>query len=91
MAAFVCPSDVLPQTNNEFIGKSNYCANIGSILTGSGGWGGPAGQTMNGGLTWDNYNNASYQTDFAQLIDGSSNTIMVGEVTQSYLRAEQHH
>ncbi len=81
--AFVCPSDTLPQTNNAGIGKSNYCANIGAILTGSGGWGGPSGQTMNGGLAWDNYNYASYHTDFAALTDGASNTIMIGEVTQS--------
>lgn len=81
--AFICPSDTLPTTNDQGISKSNYCANIGTILTGAGGWGGPSGNLMNGGLTWDNNNTHSDQTGFSDLTDGSSNTIMLGEVCAS--------
>jgi prepilin-type N-terminal cleavage/methylation domain-containing protein/prepilin-type processing-associated H-X9-DG protein len=86
LPAFQCPSDTLPAVNGAGIGKSNYCANIGTVLgglPGQTGWGGPSGGEQNGALGWDNYNNTSWLIGYRDITDGSSNTIMLGEVCAS--------
>ncbi len=88
---FMCPSDVLPKVDNNGYGKSNYCCCLGSEepwvaqLLGSGpSWSQPSGQSgQNGMFRLAQTNNDHWVTDFAQIKDGSSNVIAVGEVSET--------
>lgn len=92
LGVFTCPSDVLPNVDNNGYGKSNYCCCLGDegpwvnylISTGGTSWTRPTGSTEQTGmfrLAQDN--NSHYVTRFADLVDGSSNVIAVGEVSES--------
>jgi prepilin-type N-terminal cleavage/methylation domain-containing protein/prepilin-type processing-associated H-X9-DG protein len=84
--AFICPSDVLPKTDDDGYGKSNYAACLGddSPWTSiSPNWDNPSGTTQNGMFRLAQTNYSHYVTCFASLRDGSSNTIAIGEVTTS--------
>jgi len=89
---FLCPSDILPtQKNSSTYGKTNYLGNMGNNINwggaGSGqttfGCGGTLGNLMNGVLLDANENNATYVTSLVTITDGTSNTVMIGEVSQT--------
>jgi prepilin-type N-terminal cleavage/methylation domain-containing protein len=82
LPAFMCPSDILPVTDDQQCGKSNYCANVGPAF---GNWGCASWTAANqaGILTFDNNNDTTWLNNMASVIDGTSNTIIVGEVTVS--------
>lgn len=85
MAFYTCPSDVLPQFDNNGYGKANYCASVGPNVDPTN-WAGCAvlkGDRLGGIMVPSNDNVKNYPSTFASIIDGSSNTIMVGEVTES--------
>ncbi len=92
MPAWICPSDILPPQDNDSYGKSNYCGNSGTInftpnaFSPMTNWAGCAviqGNAQNGLLVYSNNNTAGYVVRMADIIDGTSNTIAVGEVTTS--------
>jgi prepilin-type processing-associated H-X9-DG protein len=94
LSAFICPSDVLPLTDNDGYGKSNYCCCLGneipwiSYLYSAGGtsWTRPTGHSeQNGVFRLAQSNNEHYQTDMGQISDGTSNVIAIGEVSTSTL------
>jgi prepilin-type N-terminal cleavage/methylation domain-containing protein/prepilin-type processing-associated H-X9-DG protein len=81
---FMCPSDNWPkQTGNNFFGKSNYLANMGNDTSGGNwaSWTNPNGSTMNGVLLQSNNNNNTWVVTLQSIQDGTSNTVVVGEVT----------
>jgi prepilin-type processing-associated H-X9-DG protein len=98
LTVFLCPSDVLAKTSKDGYGKSNYLGSIGNssdntmnsstpatpnpqplnISCGS-----PAGSKMNGVFLLSNDNSNVWIVSMADIRDGSSNTIAVGEVTNS--------
>jgi len=82
---YVCPSDSLPRYDNDGYGKSNYCGNVGptvgTITTCSDGSGKAAAQK--GVLLHGNDNNLVASVSIADIRDGTTKTIMVGEVTES--------
>lgn len=89
---FVCPSDVLPKQDNDGYGKSNYCCCLGSddpwvsyfMSAGATSWSRPTGSSeQNGMFRLAQTNDYHYVTSFADLTDGSSNIIAVGEVSES--------
>jgi prepilin-type N-terminal cleavage/methylation domain-containing protein/prepilin-type processing-associated H-X9-DG protein len=95
---FLCPSDVLLKTTKDGYGKSNYLGSTGnssdSTMSPSVppvpapkplgiGCGSPAGSAMNGVLVFSNDNNNVWTVTIADIRDGTSNTIAVGEVTAS--------
>lgn len=93
--AFVCPSDILPATDNDGYGKSNYCGNSGATPAGVL-WSGAAsppgnvsgcaqvnGSRQNGILLYANNNNNTWVTKISDIRDGTANTLMIGEVTES--------
>jgi prepilin-type processing-associated H-X9-DG protein len=84
---YVCPSDVLPDHSSRGAAKSNYAGNAGNRrLFGSRTWNGCAsakGSVQNGILLYANDNNTTWVVRFADVTDGLSNTVAVGEVTVS--------
>lgn len=92
LPAFICPSDILPQTDNNGYGKSNYACSLGSdtpwvnyfTANGATSWTAPSGQTGQDGvfrLAQDNSNH--YVTNMGLITDGTSNVLAIGEVTVS--------
>jgi prepilin-type N-terminal cleavage/methylation domain-containing protein/prepilin-type processing-associated H-X9-DG protein len=82
----ICPSDILPNQRGNGYGKSNYLGNMGNTaLWGATtfGCGGVLGNKNNGILLYANENNNTYVTNLSGISDGTSNTIMAGEVTQT--------
>lgn len=87
--AYVCPSDILPPRDNNGYGKSNYCCSLGDetpwvnqLLSGGLSWSAPSGSTGQTGMfRLAQSNTYHYPMSFADLRDGSSNVIAVGEVS----------
>jgi len=93
LAAFMCPSDGWPTTTSSGFGKTNYVANLGWDATqrpaSAGGsvsgtwaaWGPPTGADFNGILVQANNNNNTWANTIASITDGTSNTVLLGEVS----------
>jgi prepilin-type N-terminal cleavage/methylation domain-containing protein/prepilin-type processing-associated H-X9-DG protein len=79
---FICPSCPLPNTKSNGYAKSNYAGNLGS-LAGFGCSSGTNGGTANGVLLFANSNDNTWVTSIAGISDGTSNTVMIGEVSIS--------
>ena len=82
---YVCPSDILPDSDNDRFPKANYCGNVGTrvgSLTTCGA-SNARGNLQTGVLLFANDNNSTWVTNMASMTDGTSNTIFVGEVTVS--------
>lgn len=88
---YMCPSDNLPEFDNDGFGKANYCANVGhSPLNGSAdaNLGGCADatarpQNQTGVMHFSNENDNTWVQNMSGITDGTSNTILVGEVSES--------
>ncbi|MCA9068259.1 MAG: DUF1559 domain-containing protein, partial [Planctomycetaceae bacterium] len=90
LPAFVCPSDILPAKENHNYAKSNYLGCAGAVIADpantANDWDGCAqlkGNVQNGVLTYANNNLNAWAWSFRDVTDGTSNTIFVGEVTES--------
>jgi prepilin-type N-terminal cleavage/methylation domain-containing protein/prepilin-type processing-associated H-X9-DG protein len=83
---YTCPSDVLPDFDDEGRAKSNYCANLGNptILNewGCAQW---RGNEQHGIMLWSNNNDTDWYVKMSAIPDGTSNTVLVGEITESGL------
>lgn len=86
--AFMCPSDVLPKEDNNGFGKSNYCVCVGDDspweAQGATAWTSPSRNIQTGMFRLAQENNWTKVVSLAEVTDGTSNTIMMGEVTESY-------
>jgi len=84
---FLCPSCPLPiQKPVSNFGKSNYCGNMGNTANWgatSFGCGGVTGDKNNGVLLFANNDNQTWIVRMTDITDGTSNTVMVGEVSES--------
>ncbi len=82
LPAYMCPSDILAQTDNDGFGRANYNGCSGPLLgnnwNGCGAW---KGSNQTGVLTYDNDNCKSWLWTFADVSDGTSTTFAVGERT----------
>jgi prepilin-type N-terminal cleavage/methylation domain-containing protein/prepilin-type processing-associated H-X9-DG protein len=89
LPVFQCPSDVWPTfntTSGRAFGKSNYLGCMGSDTSGGNwaSWTNPNGGTENGILLQSNNNNNTWTVKLTGIMDGTSNTVAVGEVTANY-------
>jgi len=84
---FICPSCPLPnQKPVSNFGKSNYCGNMGNTANWGAttfGCGGVFGDKNNGILLAANNDNQTWVVRMSDITDGTSNTVMVGEVSES--------
>jgi len=88
--SYICPSDVLPKQDNNGYGKSNYCCSLGSdepwlnqYMSGGLSWSQPSAAIQNGVFRLAQTNDYHFVTSFAEITDGTSNVIAVGEVTET--------
>ncbi len=89
--AHVCPSDILPAVDNNGYANSNYCGSSGASQGFP--WSGGAsnisgcaqvnGGNQNGVLLYANNNNNTWVVKIADIRDGTANTLMIGEITES--------
>ncbi len=89
LPGFMCPSDVMPDRDNDGFGKSNYCGSSGSNAgTGAADWttcaSGNLRTQQNGIFIYANQNNDAYIVKVRDVTDGTSNTIAIGEVSESH-------
>jgi len=92
---YTCPSDIMPDRDNDGFAKASYCGNFGNAYSAAGstttigsgqnlsGCAVIKGSTQNGVLLLANDNNQTWVVKFTDIIDGTSNTIAVSEVTNS--------
>ena len=80
---FMCPSDTLPEKDNDGYFKTNYCGNMGPALGNITGCAVVKGDTQEGVLLMANDNNSTWTTSLALMTDGTSNTIMAGEISET--------
>jgi prepilin-type processing-associated H-X9-DG protein len=92
LPVFVCPSDGLPRFDNDGYAKANYAGNIGPLQATAGGTGGSVygcggsgwnGSKQQGVFLYANDDNNNWATRLADMFDGTSNTAMIGEITNS--------
>ena len=82
---WMCPSDILPKTDEDGLGKANYCANIGDDEPWNRGrsWSRPSRFEQTGIMVLAQNNDNTQCYGFADVKDGTSNTFAAGEVTES--------
>jgi prepilin-type processing-associated H-X9-DG protein len=84
---YICPSDTLPDRDNTGFAKANYCGNSGTNLRWTiGAWNGCAqvkGSAQDGLLVYSNDNIQNWGVNFASITDGLSNTVSIGEASDS--------
>jgi prepilin-type N-terminal cleavage/methylation domain-containing protein len=81
LSFFMCPSDVLPEKDNDGYYKANYCGNMGPVVGNITSCASAKGSIQDGVLLMANDNTLTWTTSLAAMIDGTSNTIMAGEVS----------
>ncbi len=89
LEAFLCPSNPIPNKDDQGFGASHYVGCMGTTYTietdPSGSrlaWGcaSPKGSAQTGMLVYDNDNTNTFCRTMASCTDGTSNTIIVGEI-----------
>ncbi len=90
LEAFLCPSNPIPNKDNDGMGASHYvgCAGTSGTLSGfacpancnSAGCATWKGSQQLGMLPFDNDNNTTWAYRMADCTDGTSNTVIVGEI-----------
>ncbi|HEX5103555.1 MAG TPA: DUF1559 domain-containing protein [Pirellulaceae bacterium] len=91
LPSFLCPSNALPKFDNNGYGGSSYVGCMGNENWNSlttrrvfvSTCGKPESIDQNGVLLHSNQNNATECLNLAAILDGTSNTLMVGEIGQS--------
>jgi prepilin-type processing-associated H-X9-DG protein len=85
LKAFLCPSSALPNKDNDGFGASSYVGNMGNevIALSSFYYGAPSRSIQNGVLINSASNTNTETINMASITDGTSNTIIVGEVGKS--------
>jgi prepilin-type processing-associated H-X9-DG protein len=82
---FLCPSNPLPKKDDDGYGASHYVGNMGNEVSPLSSFvcGTPIAASQNGVLLNDGSNTVTRVVRIAEVLDGASNTIMVGEIGKS--------
>jgi prepilin-type N-terminal cleavage/methylation domain-containing protein/prepilin-type processing-associated H-X9-DG protein len=83
---YLCPSNTLPSQKGNGYGATHYIGNLGSTSSWTGSASGCAsvkGSQQNGILLAANDNNSTWVVRMSDITDGTSNTVLVGEVRDS--------
>ncbi|MDX1947328.1 MAG: DUF1559 domain-containing protein [Pirellulaceae bacterium] len=82
---YLCPSNPIPKFDNDGLGVSHYVGNMGNevVAMSTFACGTPAATVQNGVLINDANNVNTQPTRLADMIDGTSSTLMVGEIGKS--------
>lgn len=86
IGSLICPSDILPQLSTNGYAKTNYVGSMGnsqSWVNSSTGCATLKGREQNGILLSANDNDNTWVSRISDFTDGTSNTIAVGEASQS--------
>jgi prepilin-type N-terminal cleavage/methylation domain-containing protein/prepilin-type processing-associated H-X9-DG protein len=87
LPSYLCPSNPIPKLDNNGFAASHYVGNAGTEIatfTAQGCASGTfQGRAQTGVLLFDNNNTVTTVTNMASVTDGTSNTIMVGEIGSS--------
>jgi hypothetical protein len=85
LKGFLCPSNALPDRDDDQYAASHYVGNGGSPVLAAGSYdcSNPKGNLQNGVLVSDAENNNTYALGMAAVTDGTSSTFLVGEVGAS--------
>ncbi|MCA9210072.1 MAG: DUF1559 domain-containing protein [Planctomycetales bacterium] len=86
LPAYLCPSNPIPDRDEDGYGASHYVGNAGNELLALASWGcGSPNATsqQNGVLMNDNHNQNTMALNMAAVTDGTSNTLLVGEIGRS--------
>ena len=84
---YLCPSSALPKRDNGQFGGSSYCGNAGTEVTAFTTWNNCAGTPtriqQTGVLIHDSNNRVSRLIGMQEVIDGTANVFLIGEVGRS--------
>jgi len=76
--AYICPSDVIPERDDDGFAKTNYLGCAGNQTIG-----GEDGEVQNGVIRFANNNASMVVTRFRDVTDGTANTVLVGEISET--------
>lgn len=80
---YLCPSNPIGKKDNDGYGASHYVGNMGTENSSNLGCGGWKGKDQTGVLLHDNDNYTTWTVSMGDVRDGTSNTLLVGEIGQS--------
>jgi hypothetical protein len=80
---YICPSNAIPKKDNDGYGTSHYVGNFGSITITGWGCANPKSIEQTGVLLHANDNTITRCIGMQDVIDGTSNVLMVGEIGES--------
>lgn len=85
LKGFLCPSSALPDKDNDGYGASSYVGNVGNevVAMSSFACATPSNSIQNGVLINAANNTSTVCLNMAAITDGTSNTIILGEIGQS--------
>ena len=80
---YICPSNAIPKKDNDGYGTSHYCGNFGSITQTAWACAQPKALEQTGVLLHANDNTITRCIGMQDVLDGTSNVLMVGEIGES--------
>jgi prepilin-type N-terminal cleavage/methylation domain-containing protein/prepilin-type processing-associated H-X9-DG protein len=88
LPTYLCPSNPIESKDDDSYGATHYCGNIGTEVFAYGtapwnNWGQFNGNQQTGTVLWDNNNNTTYVINMGHVTDGTSSTLLVGEIGNS--------
>ena len=83
LSSYICPSNAIPKKDNNGYGTSHYCGNFGTITATGWACAQPKAIEQTGVLLHANDNRITRCVAMQDVLDGTSNVFMVGEIGES--------
>jgi hypothetical protein len=81
--AYICPSNAIPKKDNDGYGASHYCGNFGTITATAWACAQPKAIEQTGVLLHANDNGVTRLVGMQDVLDGTSNVFLIGEIGES--------